>query len=47
VKGKPSESILIYRMRSTDAGEMMPELSRKLVHHEGVELIKEWIKSIK
>jgi uncharacterized repeat protein (TIGR03806 family) len=47
VKGKPSESILIYRMRSTDAGEMMPELSRKLVHHEGVELIKEWIKSFK
>jgi uncharacterized repeat protein (TIGR03806 family) len=47
VKGKPSESILLYRMRSTDAGEMMPELSRKLVHTEGVELIKEWIKSLK
>jgi uncharacterized repeat protein (TIGR03806 family) len=47
VKGKPSESILVYRMRSTDAGEMMPELSRKLVHTEGVELIKEWIKSLK
>lgn len=47
VKGKPSESILLYRMRSTDAGEMMPELSRKRVHTEGVELIKEWIKSLK
>jgi uncharacterized repeat protein (TIGR03806 family) len=47
VKGKPSESILLYRMRSTDAGEMMPELSRKLVHTEGVELVKEWIKSLR
>jgi uncharacterized repeat protein (TIGR03806 family) len=47
VKGKPSESILVYRMRSTDAGEMMPEVSRKLIHTEGVELIKEWIKSMK
>jgi hypothetical protein len=47
VKGKPSESILVYRMKSTDAGEMMPELSRKLIHTEGVELIKDWIKSMK
>ena len=47
VKGKPSESILVYRMRSTDAGEMMPELSRKRVHTEGVELVKEWIKSLR
>lgn len=47
VKGKPSESILVYRMNSTDVGEMMPELSRKRVHTEGVELIKEWIKSLK
>ncbi|MDZ7879570.1 MAG: SO2930 family diheme c-type cytochrome [Saprospiraceae bacterium] len=47
VKGKPSESILVYRMKSTDAGEMMPELSRKRVHTEGVELIKEWIKTMK
>jgi uncharacterized repeat protein (TIGR03806 family) len=47
VKGKPSESILVYRMKSTDAGEMMPEVSRKLIHTEGVELIKDWIKSMK
>ena len=47
VKGKPSESILLYRMKSTDVGEMMPELSRRLTHTEGVELIKDWIKAMK
>jgi uncharacterized repeat protein (TIGR03806 family) len=47
VKGKPHESILVYRMSSTDAGEMMPELARKLTHTEGVDLIREWIKSMR
>ncbi len=45
--GKPDESILLHRMRSTDPGVMMPELSRSIVHEEGVTLIKEWIKSMK
>lgn len=36
-------SILLYRMEATNPGEMMPEVGRKLVHHEGVELIEEWI----
>jgi len=31
---------------STDPGVMMPELNRKLVHHEGVRLIQEWIKAM-
>ncbi len=43
VPGKPEESILSYRMESTDPGAMMPELGRQLVHKEGVDLIKEWI----
>jgi len=47
VPGKPNESIMIYRMESTDPGVMMPELGRKLVHKEGVELVKEWIKKMK
>ena len=47
VPGKPQESILSYRMESTDPGIMMPELGRKLPHTEGVKLIKEWIKSMK
>jgi len=46
VKGHPEESILLYRMESTNPGEMMPEVARKLVHKEGVELIKEWIKKM-
>jgi hypothetical protein len=33
-------------MNSTDPGEMMPELARKLKHEEGVQLIREWIASL-
>ena len=46
VPGKPEESILLYRMQSNDPGIMMPELGRKLIHAEGIELIKNWIKSM-
>lgn len=44
--GKPDESILLYRMESTDPGVMMPELGRKITHREGVALVREWIKSM-
>lgn len=47
VAGKPEESILHYRMSSRDPGIMMPELGRSLNHEEGVELVKNWIKSLK
>ncbi len=43
VKGQPEQSILLYRMESINPGEMMPEVARKLVHDEGVDLIREWI----
>jgi hypothetical protein len=43
VPGKPEASILYYRMESTDPGAMMPELGRKLMHKEGLELIRDWI----
>jgi uncharacterized repeat protein (TIGR03806 family) len=46
VPGKSHESILLYRMESTDPGSMMPELGRKMVHAEGVALIREWIDSM-
>lgn len=46
VPGKPSESILLYRLDSHDPGVMMPELGRTKIHQEGVALIREWIKSI-
>lgn len=43
VPGHPEDSIFMFRLNSTDAGIMMPELGKRLVHTEGVELIREWI----
>lgn len=43
VPGKPDESILVYRISSLNPGVMMPEVPRRLVHEEGVQLIREWI----
>lgn len=44
--GHPDQSILPFRMESDDPGIMMPEIGRRLVHKEGVALIKEWIASM-
>lgn len=46
VPGKPDESILYYRINSTDPGVMMPELGRKVLHEEGVKLIRDWISNM-
>ena len=46
VPGSPEASIMIYRIESTDPGIMMPELGRKLVHKEGVELVRKWIRNM-
>jgi uncharacterized repeat protein (TIGR03806 family) len=43
VPAHPEESIFMFRLNSTDAGIMMPELGKRLVHTEGVELVREWI----
>ncbi|HEX7642856.1 MAG TPA: SO2930 family diheme c-type cytochrome [Burkholderiaceae bacterium] len=43
VPGKPDESILMYRVSTDETGVMMPEIGRKSVHREGVELIRAWI----
>lgn len=43
VPGDPDQSILTYRMASTDPGERMPELGRSLVHREGLALVRAWI----
>jgi uncharacterized repeat protein (TIGR03806 family) len=43
VPGKPEESILYHRIRSTEAGVAMPELGRSLVHEEAVAVIRNWI----
>lgn len=41
--GHGDQSILTYRMNSTEVGVAMPELGRTTIHAEGVALIKEWI----
>ncbi|MBI2825770.1 MAG: hypothetical protein HYX69_13880 [Planctomycetia bacterium] len=43
VPGKPDQSIMTFRMASIDPGIMMPELGKRLVHTEGVALVREWI----
>lgn len=41
--GDPDESILIYRVESTEPGIMMPELGRSLADPEAVALLREWV----
>lgn len=43
VPGRPEESILMYRLETTNVGELMPEFGRSLVHEESVALIRQWI----
>lgn len=46
VPGRPDDSILLYRMESSNPGTMMPELGRSLLHREGIELVRQWIESL-
>jgi uncharacterized repeat protein (TIGR03806 family) len=41
--GDPADSILLYRVESTEPGVMMPELGRSLADHDAVELLRAWI----
>jgi uncharacterized repeat protein (TIGR03806 family) len=43
VPGQPDRSILVYRISSTHPSVMMPELGKRLVHDEGVALVRQWI----
>ena len=43
VPGQPDQSILTFRMNSTEVGIAMPEIGRTTVHQEGVEMIRQWI----
>ena len=47
VPGKPDDSILPYRMLSSEPGVMMPEQGRTTTHREAVTLIKDWIAALK
>lgn len=44
--GNPDNSILLYRMASTDPGVAMPELGRATVHDEALALLTAWIKGM-
>jgi uncharacterized repeat protein (TIGR03806 family) len=46
VPGKPRDSILPFRMQSSEPGVMMPEQGRNTTHREGVELIAGWISAM-
>ncbi len=46
VPGKPDESIMTFRLASTEGGIMMPELGRSTVHDDGLKLIREWIRAM-
>lgn len=43
VPGHPEDSIVIYRMESTDPSIKMPELPITTVHEFGVDLVSQWI----
>jgi uncharacterized repeat protein (TIGR03806 family) len=43
VPGKPDESIVIYRMASSDPAIKMPELPNLTVDEAGLELVRQWI----
>lgn len=45
--GKPDRSIMMVRLRSTHPDIMMPELGKRLVPEEAVELVREWIAAMK
>jgi uncharacterized repeat protein (TIGR03806 family) len=43
VPGKPDESIMMFRIESTEPDIRMPELGRNLVDAEGAALVRAWI----
>jgi hypothetical protein len=43
VPGRPDESIVIHRMRSTEPAVMMPEIGRSLAHDEAIAVVADWI----
>lgn len=46
VPGKPADSILLYRMQSTEGGVAMPELGKTTVDQDGVAVVRHWIEGL-
>lgn len=47
VPGEPDNSILLYRMESTEPGVAMPELGKGTVDEAGVDVVRRWIEEMK
>lgn len=47
VPGHPEKSLLIYRIIAEDPGLKMPKIACSAYDKEGVELLKDWIRSLK
>ena len=43
VPGQPEQSIMVYRMDSTESGVAMPELGKATIDHDGVAAVERWI----
>jgi uncharacterized repeat protein (TIGR03806 family) len=43
VPGKPQQSILVYRMGSTEGGVAMPELGKTTIDKDGLAVVERWI----
>ncbi|MCB9598375.1 MAG: hypothetical protein H6719_37020 [Sandaracinaceae bacterium] len=43
VPGQPDQSILVFRVETTEPGAIMPLLGRSLQHRHGAELIRAWV----
>jgi len=43
VPGDPDESILVFRVETTEVGAMMPLLGRSLQHANGAALVRRWV----
>lgn len=46
VPGKPNESILLYRIKSTDPSVTMPNVAKSLIPKEAAQLVSDWIQQI-
>src|SRR5207245_10478736 len=46
VPGRPDQSILVYRMKSSDPKTKMPQLPLVTVDQFGVALVSEWIANL-
>ncbi len=47
VPGKPDESILVFRLESTEPSITMPNVAKRLVPEEAATLIRQWIQQMK